>query len=248
MARIVGVTFETTADPKDGSVAVPEDVARLLHLGPDEPTDVRILWEGHGVELATPLQADLRLFRRQQDPTTVELSGIPRGTQLLVTVWRASSDFASNPTAGYHWGDWDEPSFFKRLGEVGTEEEVSAAKGLLDWAVERGLRLWFGQGHISGSMYFIHRTPDAKEHETFSIWTTGSVGLPLQYLARSPAFASEEARLALIEELNSALGVAIDRRRVSKFPSIRLSVLADEQARARFIKIYDRVLERQKEP
>lgn len=82
-------------------------------------------------------------------------------------------------------------------------------------------------------------------HWTIAVWTSGSVEIQFQHLAREHAYAShhpflsEEKRLELLQRLNDIPDVSLPPTSITKRPNIPLSTLFAPEARRRFLDTLD---------
>jgi hypothetical protein len=133
---------------------------------------------------------------------------------------------------------WDEAAFFEQLGSRFPPEDVTVARRLLEWSLERGARIWHGNGIKHGSLVpsFMHREVP---HYVFTLWTYGSVEMQLQSLRTRPPFDRPELREELRRRLNEIPGVSIPEERMTKRPPIPYALLRDAAAMARFVDAAD---------
>lgn len=132
---------------------------------------------------------------------------------------------------------WDEESFFTALAERGEPEVTKVARELFDWAKRRELRVWWGRGKQSGAMVPVLDVLGTSFYP-FTVWTYGRLEISFQYMTNGP-FADEEKRRELLAKLNALPGVQIENTSLSRRPSFRLAVLANESARAGFLDACD---------
>jgi hypothetical protein len=118
---------------------------------------------------------------------------------------------------------WDESSFFADLSRRRGEQEAAVARRLLEWANEKGLSIWWGQGKTDGS-FFPSYYSKLGQHLLFSVWTYGAVEIQFQHMRRPP-FDETVKRRELADRLSAIEGVSIPETAFDKRPSIRLGVL-----------------------
>jgi hypothetical protein len=135
---------------------------------------------------------------------------------------------------------WDEPSFIDALLERRGEQEEAAARRLLEWAKQRGLRVWWGQGTKDGSFLIVYDNKFGK-NRLFSVWTSGPVELQFQHMSLSP-FSDAEKRKELARRLCEIQGVSIPEAALTRRPSFKLSVLTGAGSLERFLAAFDWVL------
>jgi hypothetical protein len=131
---------------------------------------------------------------------------------------------------------WDEPAFLAALAEGAGPESVQAARGIMGWAREQGLREWYGSGAVMGSYVPTLDLLDGESLWPIALWTYGQVELNFQHLAPRPPFDRLEMRRVLAQRMESAVpGLRIPEARLDKRPSFSLAELADEGAREGFL-------------
>ena len=137
---------------------------------------------------------------------------------------------------------WDDSRFFQSLEMRRGSEEVDLAKKVLQWAKDRGLRIWWGKGAQSGSFFPLidHK---GETYWTISAWTSGTLEIQFQMLQGKPPFSDEGKRVELRERLNTIPGVAIPVSAITKRPGVRLSVLKDPAVLQQFLSVLDWLVE-----
>lgn len=124
---------------------------------------------------------------------------------------------------------WDEQSLFAEIADKRGDDETRVARELYEWATARGWRPTFGSGRVDGSWVPV---VDAlgREHYPIALYTNGFVEIQFQHLRHRAPFDVEQVRLELLEHVNRIPGVSFGVDRVSKRPTIRLSLLAADPA------------------
>ncbi len=141
---------------------------------------------------------------------------------------------------------WDEPSFFRELQARGADGEVAAARHLFLWAKSNAPNIWWGKGAKDGSFYPLldHKATGRYLFGVRTGYTAGYIQIPFRDMkAQGPPFDTDANRLELRRRLNDIPGVSIPEDGIAKYPSIPLSVLADESALERFLKVFDWVVQ-----
>ena len=147
---------------------------------------------------------------------------------------------------------WDEVSFFEELTKRKGDDVAAVARTLLDWGKARandGLRVWWGRGKQSGS-FFLMVDHDGRTDSTIAVWTYGSVDIQFQHLARNPdgheglPFASESARLELLNRCNAIPGVTISNSGINRRPSIPLEAFLLSERRQQLVQVLDWLVDR----
>ncbi len=133
---------------------------------------------------------------------------------------------------------WDRTTFMDALVAKKGKECGEIAGKLLAWAEDKGLRIWWGKGKIDGSFYPMldHK---GVTYWTFSVWTSGSVQIQFQMMAKNVPFDEDDKRKELQHRLNSIPGVFVPDESLMKYPSIQLLSLSKEEALAMFIDAFN---------
>lgn len=163
----------------------------------------------------------------------------------LAALRGAYEEAAKTPASGTH-RIWDLSSILEEIAARHGREQADVAEQLLEWGIGKSLRLAFGKGALDGSAYPMYDDPSGLHHWTFSVWTTGGVGLELGNLKTRAAFAAREPRLELIRRLNRIPGVSVPESRVDKFPGLLLADLLPAESLATFLAAYEWVLDQYK--
>jgi hypothetical protein len=188
---------------------------RLLFIADEIPTEVRRVVEflNSQMDPAEVLAIEVKQFVGENLKTLV-----PRVVGQTETARQKKKVDRGEPR------QWDESSFFLDLSQRRGEQEAAVARRLLDWAMNHGLRVWWGQGKKDGS-FFPSYINMFGQHLLFSVWTYGSVEIQFQHMRRPP-FAEESKRRELAHRL-SAIGVSIPDEGLTKRPTFRLSLLLE---------------------
>jgi len=133
---------------------------------------------------------------------------------------------------------WDEQSFFAELAGRGTPENVTAARKILQWANDRGLRIWWGEGVGLGTFFPMVDHKDGG-HQVIAVWTTPKIELQFQWMKGYPAFAPVEKRMQFLQMIKAIKGVTIPDDKIGGRPSFDLSLLNDENSFNQLIKALD---------
>lgn len=140
---------------------------------------------------------------------------------------------------------WTEGEFMAALRDKRGEVAATTAKGILDWAIGRGLTIWWGEGKRDGSFYpMLYEGPARLEHYfTFAVLTNGAVQIQFGTMLNRAVFSDEQKRAELLRKLNSLPGVAIPEPGLTKYPSLPITLLADENSLQQFLSVWDWYLE-----
>jgi len=121
---------------------------------------------------------------------------------------------------------------------------VAVARAILGWATSSGLRSRWGKGQQDGSFFPMVDRAGGTDW-TVSVWTTGTVEVQFEQLARAVGdlgrhpFGSDEKRLELLQRFNDVPGITIPSTAIARRPNIPLSVLVEPEAQGRFLATLD---------
>ncbi len=130
---------------------------------------------------------------------------------------------------------WDEAGFLAELGRRRGDGEVDTARALMKWAKESGLRLWWGKGNRDGSVYPMFDC-GGETHWVVSVWTSGRVEIPFQWMLNKTPFGDESKRQELHARLN-VVGLALPADAIARRPSAPLAVLTDRAKLDQFLAV-----------
>jgi hypothetical protein len=134
---------------------------------------------------------------------------------------------------------WDRDAFMRALAGRPAPDPQTALR-LLDWAMERDLRIWWGRGAKDGSFYPLLDLEGTTQY-TFAVWTgTESAYLQFQFPQMVAPFDGPASRSELLRRLGDAAQIHLDTD--AKFPSVRLADL-DEARLAGLLAVFEWVLE-----
>jgi hypothetical protein len=103
------------------------------------------------------------------------------------------------------------------------EQEADVARRLFEWADQKGLSIWWGQGKTDGS-FFPSYYNKFGQYLLFSVRTYGAVEPQFRHMRRPP-FSATEKRKGLADRLLAIGGVATPETALDKRLTIRLGVL-----------------------
>ena len=194
-------------------------------------------------EIPPELRRVVEFLNQQMDPAEVLAIEIRQFTgeglrTLVPTVVGQTAEAQGRKGVLARKPRWDDASFFGDLERRGNQEGARVARRLLDWAVSRRLRIWWGKGQIEGSFIPVLDL-EGFYHQLFAVYSSGVVQLSFQWYAYKPPFSDEGRRMEMLHRLNGIPGVAIPESAVSRRPNILLTVLARDDNAERFLSIFD---------
>lgn len=200
--------------------------------------------------ISSELQRVVEFLNQQMDPAqvlAVEIRQyVGQGLKTLVprvigqTAEAQQKKGTGTPVSGA--GRWDETSFMSAITERKGEAVAGVARALLEWAQERGLRLWWGRGIRDGS-FFPMLDRGGKTYWTVAVWTYGTLEIQFGQLKTSPPFDQEAQRMELRERLNAIPGVNIAAESVGKRPNVQLSIFTEPDRLRQLLAVLDWVVE-----
>ncbi|HVG44365.1 MAG TPA: hypothetical protein VM890_06520 [Longimicrobium sp.] len=199
-------------------------------------------------QIPPELRRVVEFLNQQMDPAEVLAVEIRQFTggeglrTLVPTVFGQTAAAQDRKGVPRPRGSWDEATFFEDLEKRGNTIGAVAARRLLEWAVSRRLRIWWGKGQLEGSFVPVLDL-DAVSHQPFAVYSSGAVLIYFQWYAYKPPFSDERRRIEILHRLNEIPGVAIPESSISRRPSIPLTVLARDGNMARFLAVFDWFLE-----
>jgi hypothetical protein len=199
-------------------------------------------------EIPAELRRVVEFLNAQMDPAEVLaveiLQYVGQGLKTLVprAIGQTAKAQQKKSSAVHENRQWDELSFFQEIEARSGPEEAQVARKILDWAIARTLRIWWGKGAISGS-FFPMFDYQGTTHWLVSVWTYRTLEIQFQMMQTKPPFDDQSKRLELLHRLNQIPAVAIPTDAIPRRPNIALSTLKDETAMAQFLETLDWVLE-----
>jgi hypothetical protein len=137
----------------------------------------------------------------------------------------AEADARKGRSPGRRSRRWDAQLLFATLAERRPEAEVAVARALYEWTLERGWGASFGSGVLEGSWIPV-LSAEGREYRPLALYTTGSLFISFEPLARRPPFDEPQRRLELLDRLNLIPGVAINSDAIDRYPGISLATLS----------------------
>lgn len=133
---------------------------------------------------------------------------------------------------------WNEPDFMDGLRKASSDEEVKVAKRILEWAENRGLRIWWGEGTQQGSFYPL-LDYKGRQYQVVAVMTNGRGDFEFGRLKGYPPFVSDEQRMKFLSMINAIPGMNISAEKIAGYPTFPLNILKDPQAFDQFIRTLD---------
>lgn len=134
----------------------------------------------------------------------------------------------------------DEEEWLSTLAEAAGQGPAETARRLLAWFRSRGFET--GLTATQDAAYARLKRPDRKATWPFFIRrSTAKVETSLQYLKENPAFASEEARLDLLQRIKALPGQTIATTKTTGWPAVPLQDLARDDVWAAFTAVAEYV-------
>ncbi len=197
-----------------------------------------------GDRIPPELQRIVEFLNNQMDPAQVLAVEIRQyvgeGLKTLVprVIGQTAEAQQKKGTAPGPSRKWDEATFFQDLSQRKGAAAAGVARAILDWALSRKIRIWWGEGRTDGS-FFPLLDLDNGTHWTISVWTYGKVEIQFQHIQKSEPFDQESMRLQLRDRLNSIDGVNISEDAVTKRPNIPLTIFLTPAKLKQFLAVLD---------
>jgi hypothetical protein len=130
---------------------------------------------------------------------------------------------------------WDAESFLTDLETRHGSHARHVAEAIMKWAHERGLDEVWGTSAKTGSW-----TPLMRDRaQAIRVYTSGYLEIGFAVLQRLPPFDDASRRLEFLEKLNEIPGVSIASDKITRYPSLRLSVLQSPHSLKLFLDALD---------
>ncbi|MCL5025960.1 MAG: hypothetical protein M1531_05635 [Chloroflexi bacterium] len=192
-------------------------------------------------EIPAELQRIVEFMNRQMSQTEVLALELKQyvGSNLKTLVPRVFGRTDRPPTTAVR--QWDERSFLGVLEARGDNKEAEVAKRILEWAKNRGLRVWWGRGLREGSFYALLDLKNSSHYLTGvrTGYTSSYIQMPFRDMSGRPPFDAEENRRELLDLLNGIPGIKLPEDSIGRYPSFPLSVLVDDACLHSFLKALD---------
>lgn len=133
--------------------------------------------------------------------------------------------------------EWDDVTYFEEMAVRHPPEYVRIARRILEWAVERNLRIWWGKGKQDPSFIPV-LDYDGKSQQLFGVYLSAVVEVQFQYYKQLP-FSKLENRRELANRLNMISGIRIPEEKLTKRPSISFAHLSSQDSLATLLSTYD---------
>ncbi len=240
---------------KDKNIDPALAVATLLGIDPSESDQIESFWEMvfnklktgqvRLVFVADQIPKELRriiefLNEHMQD---VEVLGVEMpqyvgaGLTTIVPKVIGKTTVAEQAKRTDSGRQWDEESFFDELRRRFGDIHVNVGRRILDWAKEKQLRIWWGQGSRMGEFVPVMDYQN-QSTQLFGVWTYGKIELQFQWY-NTPPFNSLEKRFEFMTLLSQIDGISLTKEQVTKRPSINLQVLNNETSMNKLLESYD---------
>lgn len=207
---------------------------RLVFVADEIPAELKQIVEFLNEQMspAEVLAVEIKQFVGQK-----ETSFVPR------VIGQTSKAQKKKSLASRSKRKWDRKQFLEELRSRHSRKEQEVAEQIIQWANNKGLRFWWGEGAQNGSFFpVLDHENDA--YTLFSLWTYGSVEIQFQYLkTHNPYYERKEHRLELLQQLNAIPNVSIPEDGIERRPSFQISFLNESANLHQFLEVWDQVIE-----
>lgn len=189
------------------------------------------------------LRQTVEFLNAQMDPAevlAVEIKHYAGGglSTLVPRVYGQTESAKARKGSDYKPTRWNEQLFFEDLAAK-CSAGVPAARAIFDWANQRGHRMVYGSGTVTGSFVpWISAGADLW-YQPVVVFSDGTVAIGYDYIKAKPIFNDEAKRDEMRRKLNQIDGVDIPVERLGGEPSIPLPLLADEGRLRQFLDVLD---------
>ncbi|HVJ28075.1 MAG TPA: hypothetical protein VM493_11070 [Vicinamibacterales bacterium] len=135
---------------------------------------------------------------------------------------------------------WTEETFFPRVLEQSGKAAHDVSRAILDWALARGLEIYWGKGTNDSFTPLIVEA--GQKYWLFSPSANGRVYISFNYLKAMPPFDRDEMREEVRVRLNR-LGAQIAADRISRQPTIEMAALAEPATLAGFLEVLNWIID-----
>lgn len=198
-------------------------------------------------EIPAELRRVVEFLNTQMDPAEVLAVEIKQYvgqglTTLIPRVYGLTSEAQQRKAPPGPKRQWNEESFFAELASRGTPDDIRVARAIYDWATERKLRIWWGEGKSDGSFFPVVDFAGGRQI-LIAVWTYCRIEVQLQHMLSEGPLADEATRLEFVRRLRAIPGVEIADERLRKRPAFSLSTLAEASVLADFLAALDWAVE-----
>jgi hypothetical protein len=180
--------------------------------------------------IPTELRQIVRFLQTQLNPAEVYAVEVPQytGSGRTALVPR----LVTEPAPGQRIR-WNEEGFFEAISDWDPDSQA-AARQMLKWAAEQGLRVRWGTGK---SPTFGPKLDHADTtYNMFNVYTSGRVEIP--FGAMHGRYDNENAKEELRETLNS-IDLVLPPDSIDRYPSIQMSSLLADNKLDRFLRVWE---------
>lgn len=158
--------------------------------------------------------------------------------EILVPHLHGPSPASTKTTAARR--KWTERDFFQEL-QAQHSSDIAVAQTILEWAIKKTTKIWWGEGIRNGSFVSVLRHGDTN-HQLFAVWTSGAVEIYFYWYQFKPPFDAEAKRLEILDKLNAIPGIFFPKSVITLRPNIRLSALKEPAVLQQFLSVFDWVI------
>jgi hypothetical protein len=200
-------------------------------------------------EIPLELQRVVEFLNRQMDPAEVLAVEVKQFvgegiTSLVPRVLGQTVEAQQKKASGSRPGrQWDEASVLQELANRRGSDVAGVAKQILQWAKDRQLVVWCGQGKVTGSVA-VGVGHQGQEFAVFILYTDGSAEIQFKTLRQLPTFADDQRRLDLLGRLNQIPDVDIPADGIGRRPWLPMAALTQPAALQQFLENMDWLISR----
>lgn len=193
-------------------------------------------------EIPNELRRIVEFLNEQMNPAEVLAIAIRQfagqGLQTLVPTLYGQTAKAQGAKSKGEGQKWSEDTFFDALVVNQGQQVANIAYRLLEWARSRGLRIWWGEGNITGS-FFPMLDWGGQKHFSISVWTDGGIDVQFFRMKDRPPFDDLSLRREFRDRLNLVQGISLPDSSVDRRPKLQLNMLTGDDDLQQFIAALD---------
>ncbi len=189
------------------------------------------------------LRQTVEFLNAQMDPAevlAVEIKHYAGGglSTLVPRVFGQTESAKARKGSDYKPIRWNEQLFFGDLGEK-CPGGVPAARAIFDWSTQRGHRMVYGNGAVTGAFVPWISAGGDLWYQPVVVFSDGRAAIGYDYIKAKPIFDDEARRDEMRQKLNLIDGVDIPFERLGGEPTIPLPLLADDERTRQFLAVLD---------
>ena len=136
---------------------------------------------------------------------------------------------------------WDHDKFVGDLKARQKGQLVPVVDAILQWAKERGLRVWWGRGKSAGSFYSFLQYR-GKQYPLVSVWSNGMAEMQFQHISKKDPYLDELRMKKLIDDFGQIFNTTFVDDAAKRRPSVPMNILTDPVSMQELLRLFDRMI------